>query len=179
MVVILAMIAHLKVWADEDLELGEGFAVAMVSLMAGAAVIGRLVGGILSDRWMDRYGRKPVLYFGIIAVTIGVWLALYVDSRVSIAVFTTLLGISYGAGVGIFPTYLGDLFGVTSMPVLLGLVGLESASMGALGPWLFGTVYDRMGDYDLAFIISGVFCIMSLVCLFFIRTPRKNPGSAG
>jgi len=179
MVVILAMMGHLKVWADEDLELGEGFAVAMISLMAVAAVVGRLIGGFLSDMLMDRYGRKPILYFGIIGVTIGVWFALTVDSRISIALFVILIGISYGSGVGIFPTYLCDLYGVTTMPILLGLVGLESASVGALGPWMFGTVYDRMGNYDLAFIISGIFCLLSLTCLFFIKAPRKKQDGSG
>jgi len=174
MFIVIAMLGHLKVWVDKDLELGEGYAVVMVSLLAVMAVLGRLCGGIVSDVLMDRFGRKPVLYFCILGVTVCALFGLAVDSRTTVALFAALLGLSYGSGVGIFPTYLGDLYGVVSMPVILGFVGMESASVGALGPWLFGIIYDRMGSYDLAFIIGGSFCILSLICLFFIKPPAKR-----
>ncbi|MCX5998680.1 MAG: MFS transporter [Chloroflexi bacterium] len=135
---------------------------------------GRLFGGITSDALMHRFGRKPVLYFCIIGVTSCTFLALAVDSRLMVALFACLLGFSYGSGVGMFPTYLGDLYGVMSMPVLLGIVGLESATMGALGPWLFGTIYDHRGSYDLGFVIASVSCLMSLICLFLIKIPNKR-----
>jgi len=174
MVIVIAMLGHLKVWVDKDLELGEGYAVVMVSLLAVMAVLGRLCGGIVSDVLMDRFGRKPVLYFCILGVTVCALFGLAVDSRTTVALFAALLGLSYGSGVGIFPTYLGDLYGVVSMPVLLGFVGMESASVGALGPWLFGAIYDRMGSYDLAFIVAGIFCILSLICLVLIKPPVKR-----
>ena len=179
MVMVIAMLAHLKVWAEDDLGLEKGYAVAMVSLMGGMAVLGRLSGGILSDRLMDRFGRKPILYFCILAVTACAFLGREVDSQVTVTLFAALLGLSYGSGVGVFPTFLGDLYGVMSLPVLLGVVGLESASVGALGPWLFGTIYDRTGNYDQAFTICAILCILSLICLFLIRRPVKKKGDDG
>jgi len=170
---VMAMLAHLIVWG-EDLGFGKGFATAMVSLLAGMAVLGRLSGGIISDRLMDRFGRKPVLYFCIVGVTVCACLGLTVHSRLAMALFAALLGLTYGSGVGIFPTYLGDLYGVMSMPVLLGFVGLEGASVAALGPWIFGTVYDRTASYDLGFVIGLAFCVLSLACLFLIRAPVKS-----
>ena len=181
MMVVMAMIGHLKIWADEDLDLGGGFSVAMVSLLGGMAVLGRILGGIVSDALMGRLGRKPVLYFSIIGVTACAFLGLAVDSRTTMVLFAAALGLCYGSSVGVFPTYLGDLYGVVSMPVLLGFVGLESASVSALGPWIFGTVYDHTHphSYDLAFVIGGVFCLLSLLCLFFIKKPVKREPTTG
>ncbi|OGO05514.1 MAG: hypothetical protein A2Y91_00835, partial [Chloroflexi bacterium RBG_13_54_8] len=173
MVVVLAMLAHLKVWAEKDLKLAAGYAAAMFSLLAGMAVVGRLFGGILSDRLMDRFGRKPILYFSICGVTVCAFLALAVDNGAMMALFAALLGLTYGSSVGVFPTYLGDLYGVRSMPVILGFAGLESASVSALGPWVFGTIYDRTGSYDLGFIIGIVFCFLSLLCLLLIKPPTR------
>ena len=174
MFVVLSMLGHMKVWVEKDLGYGAGYAVAMVSLLASMAVLGRICGGIVSDRLMDRFGRKPVLHFSILGVTVSTFCALAVDDWLTVALFAALLGFTYGSSIGVFPTYLGDLYGVVSMPVLLGLVGVEAESVGALGPWLFGVVYDRMGSYDLAFIIAGVLCILSLICLFFIKHPVKR-----
>jgi len=178
MVVVMAMLGHMYEWGKEDLQLGEGFAVAMVSLLGGVAVGGRLAGGIVSDRLMDRWGRKPVLYFSILGVIFCSVLGMWVDSRATMALFAAILGLTYGCGVGVYPTYLGDLYGVQSMPVLLGFVGLESATIGALGPWIFGTVHDHTGSYDMAFQIGLGACIASLLCLFLIRHPVKR-GSSG
>lgn len=174
MVVVLSMLGHIKVWVEKDLGYGAGYAVAMVSLLALMAVLGRICGGIVSDRLMDRFGRKPVLYFCILGVAVSTFYALAVNDWLTVAIFAALLGFTYGSSIGVFPTYLGDLYGVVSMPVLLGLVWVGAESVGALGPWLFGAIYDRMGSYDLAFIIAGVLCILSLICLFFIRHPVKR-----
>jgi len=175
MVMVVAMLGHLTVWADEDLGVGEGYAVAMATLLAVTAGVGRLCGGIISDNLMDRLGRKPVLYFCLLGVTVCSFLGTAVDSRLTVAIFAALLGLSYGSGVGVFPTYLGDLYGVVSMPVILGLAGLETASIGALGPWLFGTIYDHMdGSYYWAFIIGGILSILSVICLSLVKPPVKR-----
>lgn len=174
MVPVIAMLAHLVEWADTDLGLGERYAEGMVSLLAGMALLGRIVGGIASDALMNRFGRKPVLYFCILGVTVSAFFALAVDSRLTMALFVAVLGLSYGSSVGIFPTYLGDLYGVISMPLLLGFVGLGEASLGAIGPWLFGMIYDSTGNYDLGFKIGAVLGAASLISLFFIKQPVKR-----
>ncbi len=174
LVLIIAMIGHLKVWVDKDLGLGSGYGVAMVSVMAGTAVVARLFGGFLSDRLSGRHGRKPVLYVSVIGVVICGFLGTLVDGEVTAGVFAVLLGLSYGTSIGVFPTYLGDLYGVVSMPVLLGIVGVESASVSALGPWVFGAVYDSTGTYDLAFLIGAGLGILALACLVLIRPPQRR-----
>jgi len=174
MMVVISMLGHIKVWVEKDLGYGAGYAVAMVSLLASMAVLGRICGGIVSDRLMDRFGRKLVLYFSILGVTISTFYALAVDDWLTVAIFAAVLGFTYGASIGVFPTYLGDLYGVVSIPVLLGLVGVGEGSLAALGPWIFGAIHDRTGSYDLAFVIAGAMCILSVICLFLIKAPVKR-----
>lgn len=176
LVMVMAVLAHLKVWGHEDLGLGESYAVTIISVLATTAIVGRLAGGFVSDRLMLRCGRKPVLYFCISGVIICALLALAVEGKASLAVFAVVLGLAYGSGVGVFPTYLGDLFGVASLPVILGIAGLESASIAAIGPWLFGTLHDQTGDYNIAFIIGGACALLSLICLVLIKPPAKRKG---
>jgi cyanate permease len=44
---------------------------------------------------------------------------------------------------------------------------------GAIGPLLFGFIRDTSGSYNIAFLITAIMCVVSAVCLFFIKPPRK------
>jgi len=47
------------------------------------------------------------------------------------------------------------------------------AGIGAAGTVLYGFIYDAIGAYDLAFLITGVLCLISAACLFWLRPPVK------
>ena len=175
---VLGFIGHIKYWGTEDLNLSSGFCVAMVSLLVGAAAASRLIAGIISDWSMKKYGvsRKPVLYVCTFLVAIGSVVAMQIDagSQSGIIVVAILIGMGYGIGMAIFPTYLGDLFGVVSVPKLYGIMYLMSAGViGGIGPSLFGFIHDAAGSYNVAFLITAIMCTISAVSLFFVKPPRK------
>jgi len=174
---ILAFIGHLKFWS-EDLHVSRGITNAQLSILVGAAVASRLIVGFVSDWTMKRYGvnRKPTLYVCTIVTAIGCLVAMGVNDGNSAGLVTVavLVGTGYGIGLSIFPTYFGDLYGVRNVPTLWGVMYLCGPGVfGAIGPLLFGFIRDRCGSYDIAFLISGVMCIVSAVCLFLIKPPCK------
>ena len=67
----------------------------------------------------------------------------------------------------------GAIFGVVNMPVLFGAMAVFIAGIGAAGPVLYGFIYDATGAYNLAFMITGVLCLISAACLFLLRPPVK------
>ena len=146
-----------------------------------AAVIGRLLGGFISDWYMGRFNisRKPILYFNVLGVGLGVFLCPLASGITGVVLVSLLLGLAYGSGLAVFPTYQGDLFGVVNMPMLFGVFGVFIAGFGSLGPILYGFCYDALGSYNVAFMITGVLCVISAVCLLFLKPPpRKGPQSA-
>jgi OFA family oxalate/formate antiporter-like MFS transporter len=141
-----------------------------------SAVLGRLFGGFLSDWYMARFriSRKPVLYFTTLGVGLAALLCFQVDSTLEMILVSVLLGFCYGSGLAVFPTYLGDLFGVRNVAVLFGVGALFVGGLGAVGPVLYGFSYDATGSYNLAFLVTGVLCIASAICLFLLKRPRKK-----
>jgi MFS family permease len=175
---VLGFIGHIKYWGTEDLNLSNGFSVAMVSVLVGAAAASRLIAGIISDWSMKRYkvSRKPVLYVCTLLVAFGCFVAMQINagSQAGMIAVAILVGLGYGIGMAMFPTYLGDLFGVVSVPKLYGIMYLMSAGVfGAIGPSLFGFIHDAMDSYSVAFLITAIMCIISAVFLFFVKPPRK------
>ena len=174
-IALVGIIGHLVFWGG-DLDIPSGDAVKILSFMALAAVAGRLLAGFFSDWMMSRFGatRKPALYFCTIGVALGCFLAMGVSSERELLLVSLLIGFCYGCGLSVFPTYLGDLFGVVSMSALFGVVFLFCAGLfGAIGPVLYGFVREASGSYDLAFLITAILCLISAVSLFLIRVPVK------
>jgi len=62
--------------------------------------------------------------------------------------------------------------------VLIAILSLFIDGFAALGPIFYGFTYDATGSFNLAFTITGFLCLMSAVCLFFVKTPRKKPAES-
>lgn len=178
-IAIIGVIGHIVFWG-KDLGIPEGDAVSILSFLVLAAVAGRLLAGFFSDWLMARFGisRKPVLYVCTIGVALGCFLAMGVGSETGLLLVSLLIGFCYGIGLAVFPTYLGDLFGVVSVSTLFGIVFLLSAGLfGSIGPVLYGFIHEASGSYDLAFMVTAILCLISAVSLLLIRAPVKGRGA--
>ena len=176
---VLAFIGHLKFWS-EDLHVSAGIVNAQLSILVGAAVASRLLMGLLSDWTMKRFhvSRKPTLYLCTIVTAIGCLVAMGIHdgNEAGLVAVAVLVGLGYGIGLSIFPTYFGDLFGVMNVPMLWGVMYLCGPGVfGAIGPLLFGFIRDTSGSYNVAFLITAIMCLASAVCLFFVKPPLKAP----
>ena len=108
-------------------------------------------------------------------VGLGVFLgATIVTSAAQFPFIVILIGFFVGIGGSLHLTYLGDLFGVVNIPMLSGIRTPFYIGAGALGPVLFGFSYDANGSYDLALIITGILCVVSLTALALLRPPKKK-----
>lgn len=175
-IALIGILAHIIFWA-EDMDISRNTAVSILSLYVLAAVFGRLFAGYFSDWYMARFkiSRKPILYFCTIGVGLGCFFAIGVGSATSLLLVCLLIGFCYGTGLTVFPTYLGDLFGVMNMPTLFGVMGLAVGGLFAsIGPVLYGFIHDATESYDVAFIIAGILCLVSAVSLLLIKVPVKK-----
>lgn len=179
---LTGLLNHLIVWGNIDVGIPRGTMVLIYSyVFVLSAVVGRLAGGFVSDWSMSRFpvSRKPVMYFNILGVGLGVFLCPIIGSSMAMILVALLLGFSYGSGLAAFPTYVADLFGVINMPVLIAILGLFVDGFAALGPVFYGFTYDVTGSFNPAFIATGALCLVSAVCLFLIKPPvRKTVSSS-
>lgn len=176
-VAMLGFLAHLITWGAIDLGIPLGTMVLIYSyVFVLSAVVGRLFGGFISDWYMARFSisRKPVLYLTTLGVGLAALLCFQVDSTLEIILVSILLGFCYGSGLSVFPTYLGDLFGVGNVSMLYGVIGLFVGGFGAMGPALYGLSYDATGSYNIAFLVTGVLCLISALCLFLLKLPKRR-----
>ena len=118
-------------------------AVSIYSLEGLAGLGGRLLFGLMSDR----FGVRKVLVGGLFlqAVTIG----LYVHARQleQFYVLAAVLGTAYGGVMPLYAALARDYFPARVMGGVMGASAMISSLAMALGPLVGGWVFDRYGDY--------------------------------
>ncbi len=137
-------------------------AAALLSLIGGASILGRLVLGPIGNRLgVMRLFKATVL---LMAVSYALWLL--ASSYLGLVAFAVLLGVSYGSRIAAVPAVLIDRFGVEGLGSTLGAFFTATGIAALLGPPLAGLAIDWSGSsrgsilFALAAGLLGFFAIL-------------------
>jgi MFS family permease len=142
-------------------------AATLVSAVGASALVGRLVMGGASDH----IGRRGALAVAL-ALQAGAFVG-FAQAHDLAALYASSLvfGFSYGAASTLFPAAVADAFGREQAGSLAGLLFALAGSLAALGPLAAGFIYDRAGDYRLAWWLSATCTAVALLLLASFRIP--------
>lgn len=157
----------------------QSIAINMVSVTAGTASLivsvlcifntaGRLIAGVLSDR----FGRINTLLIAIVLAAVGLVTLLAAESTPGIPVFiagTILIGISFGTFLGVYPGFCADQFGTKYNTVNYGIMWVGYSIAGILGPMILTRAYTSTGQYHIAFLISLGIAAVGMILTFICR----------
>lgn len=125
----------------EDQGAGDVAAAALVAVVAGASIAGRLALGTVADR-VGRI-RTYQACFLVMGLSYGVWLV--APSYPWLVVFALVMGAAYGGFIALSPAVVAEVYGTTGLGGLIGFL-YTGAGLGALvGPPLAGEVIDASG----------------------------------
>lgn len=150
-------------------------AVSIYSLEGLAGMGGRLVFGLLGDR----FGAARVLVLALLAqaiVVLGYVVARELGSFYTVA---ALFGFTYAGVMPLFAVIARENFPLRMMGTVIGGTTMASSLGMALGPVLGGLIYDTFSSYAWLFI--GAFSLgigAFLAALAFTRLPRRQMTAA-
>jgi MFS family permease len=140
-------------------------AAAVLSLLGGAAIVGRVLMGIVSDR----VGRKLT---SIICVLLQagamVWL-LWSEELWMLYLFALVYGFAFGGFSPATAALIGDTFGVSKIGSILGVLEIGFGAGAATGPVIGGLIYDVRGNYFLAFLLGALAMMVIALLIALIR----------
>ena len=119
-------------------------AAALVSVIGGASIIGRLVLGPIGDR----LGVLPLFKLTVLMMAISYAIWLFSSSYDSLMIFAVVLGIGYGSRISAVPGVLIEYFGLQNVGTLLGVFFTASGLSALLGPLLAGLAVDLTASYS-------------------------------
>ena len=144
-----------------------GMAATAVSVLALFNAAGRIVAGTLSDR----FGRVTVLRGAFVLEIIGLAMLLMTgegDTFMFMAA-VSVIGICFGALMGVYPGFTADQFGVRNNSVNYGIMFIGFAVAGYFGPSTCGRILGSTGSYGTAFIVSAVLAVVGIALSFLYR----------
>ncbi len=125
-------------------------AVTIYSMEGAAGLGGRLLFGVLADR----YGAKPMLVLGLLVQAVGAVAYLGVNQLDGFYAVAIVFGMAYGGTMPLYASLARDAFDPRMLGSVLGAAAMISSLGMALGPLVGGWLYDRYGTYTWLYLGS-------------------------
>ena len=168
---VMVIIVHIAPYAV-DIGISAIVAAGILSIVVGSSLIGRLSIGFISDR----IGGRPALTACLVALTLAlVWL-LFAKEVWMLYVFAVIFGIAYGGIVPLESLVPAELFGLSSLGIIVGGVGLLTTIGAALGPPLAGSIFDVTRSYSWALLICVIVGALAIILSFILLKAERWRG---
>lgn len=160
----IALIATAKKMGYEMVHLSAGLASLMVMGISLFNGLGRIFWSTLSDT----IGRpNTFIAFFVIEIIVFPTLAHVVGIPWMFMLLTFIILSCYGGGFSTMPAYITDLFGMRSMPVVLGWILTAWSTAGVVGPMLNAAVYEKTHSYSLSlYLFTGTLIVALAVSIY-------------
>ncbi|MDP2917177.1 MAG: MFS transporter [Dehalococcoidia bacterium] len=145
-------------------------AAELLGIIGATTVVSKLVVGSVSDR----LGIKLSLVYNFILLTAGLlWLQAATDLW-TLRGFAIAFGFSYGGIMTLQSLLAAELFGLSSLGLIVGCVSFIYTIGSATGPVLSGYIFDVTGSYKVAFLICAILEAAALTVVLTTLGKRKS-----
>jgi MFS family permease len=146
-----------------------GFAPVQAAQALGIMGAMNIVGTIVSGWLCDRYGPKlPLALYYLLRGLSLFWLP-FVGSVPGLFAFAAVFGLNFISTVPATTTLTARIYGRFSVGELSGWIFAAHQVGAAAGALLSGWLYDRAGDYALAFHLGGAWAILAALMVMAIK----------
>ena len=164
---LFLILIHIVPYAT-DMGISAMEAAAVLGLMGGTSIAGR----VLMGRVSDSIGRKTTaIICSLLQVGAMVWLVWSQDLWM-LYLFALVYGFAYGGLTPPLTALIGDTFGLRNIGIILGVLEIGWGVGAAIGPAIGGLIFDVSNSYSVAFLIGAV--AMLMVTLLIALTRRET-----
>jgi len=152
------MMVHIVPHAT-DLEISAASAASILAIIGGASVVGRIIMGSASDK----IGNKSALIICCIMLSVALFWLLATKELWMFYLFAAIFGFTLGGWAPLISLLVAELFGLSSLGTILGIVVFVIGIGEAIGPVMAGHIFDITGSYQLAFLIFAAVSIVAII----------------
>jgi len=134
------------------------------------SVITLLVSGFLIDKFTSR---KLLIYMNF-PLALSTFVIIYFNTPITAFIFLGLIGITNGLANVLGSSTWAEIYGVKYIGSIKALTAALMVFATAFGTALFGVLIDNGFTIEKIAVVSGIYILLSIVLLFFIRK-KLNP----
>jgi MFS family permease len=147
--------------------LGSMAAVSVYSVEGLAGLGGRLLLGVLADR----YGAKRVIVTALAVQAVAIAAYLKVNELGEFYALAVVFGVAYGGVMPLYASLARDYFGQHIMGTVFGAATMLSSLGMAIGPVAGGWVFDTFGTYAWLYLGSAAVAIGAVLLALLFPKP--------
>jgi MFS family permease len=147
--------------------LGSMAAVSVYSVEGLAGLGGRLLLGVLADR----YGAKRVIVTALAVQALAIAAYLKVNELGEFYALAVIFGVAYGGVMPLYASLARDYFGQHIMGTVFGAATMLSSLGMAIGPVAGGWVFDTFGTYAWLYLGSSAVAIGAVLLALLFPKP--------
>ena len=152
-----------------DLGMTRGAAAALLTVIGGASVAGRLTVGTFADR----IGGRNAYVLCLVPLVTSLLVLMAADTRAPLFAVVALYGFGHGGLFTVVSPTVAELFGTRAHGAIYGGIYFFGTIGGAVGPIMAGRVFDVTGSYDYAF--STLALMGAAALLLMASLPPRRP----
>ncbi|GAA3310913.1 hypothetical protein GCM10020295_79240 [Streptomyces cinereospinus] len=155
-----------------DQGISSGRAAALLTVFGLTSLLGRMLGGVLLDRF-----QAPHVCAAVILCPVAGMFLLNV-SFAGAAVGAALIGLAFGVEIDLLPYFISRYLGMRRFGSLLGLLNAAVMLTSAFGPLAVNLGYELLGSYDAVMpFLAGVLLLCAVLVLRL--GPYPYPAATG
>jgi MFS family permease len=153
-----------------DLGYGTAHGADMVALMMGAAIVSRVLSGVIADR----IGGLATLLLGSALQGLALFLYLLFNSLPSLYLISVLFGLFQGGLIPMYAVVIREYFPPREAGTRLGVLLMATLFGMAVGGWVSGWIFDLTGSYQTAFLNGLLWNFLNLAIVGWLMLRRER-----
>jgi MFS family permease len=145
-------------------------AAVIISIIGVTSIPSMLIGGRISDA----VGRKVPVVICMIVHAAAMAGLIWADELWAFYLFAVIYGLARGGIIPPLSAMVGDIFGLHSIGVILGILNISWQIGAAIGPFVGGFIFDLSNSYAIAFSL-GVLSLLVAALLVALVKPENQP----
>ena len=142
----------------------------ILSLIGGSNIAGRLLMGRVSDS-MGR--RATAVICALLVSGTMIWL-IWSQDLWMLYLFGVMCGFLFGGFDPAVTALIGDIFGLRSIGIIMGILNVAFGVGAAIGPAVGGFVFDASESYSTAFLVGALAMLLAALLATLIKKETKG-----
>jgi len=166
-VAFLDTFIQLPIITPYSLQLGASYALTglIVAIYSFTNMIGNIVGG----HWIDKFGRKKMLFLGIITVFISLLFYPLANNGYHLLIARFIHGLAGGILIPAAFAYIGDQTKQKTRGKTMALTGASIGIAAIVGPAVGGVLAAKASIESVFLLVATLFFIIAFIVLFFVK----------